>query len=135
NVCRIFDIGFHSGDERVAFLTMEFLPGETLHQRISDRGRMRPEEALPILEQMVAGLNAAHAAGVVHRDFKSQNVMLSDGRVVVSDFGLARSAESGDGSSVSTESTGLIGSPLYMAPEQVAGRDLDRRADIYAVGI
>jgi serine/threonine protein kinase len=96
NVCRIFDVGFHREDEghTVPFLTMELLTGETLADAIRRGGRMTPGRASPLIEQMAAGLEAAHRAGVVHRDFKSHNIMLvpegADVRVVVMDFGLAR---------------------------------------------
>ena len=92
HVCRVYDLGRHGdGSEAVWFLTMELLRGETLGERVR-RGRLRAMEALPLVEQMVAGLAAAHRAGIVHRDFKSGNVMLVDGgaRAVVTDFGLAR---------------------------------------------
>jgi tetratricopeptide (TPR) repeat protein/tRNA A-37 threonylcarbamoyl transferase component Bud32/TolB-like protein len=140
NVCRIFDLGFHPSPRgRVTFLTMELLDGESLHRRIRRTGRMQPIEALPIVEQMAAGLAAAHGYGVVHRDFKSDNVMLvssasSTGpRVVVTDFGLARSQ---DASALTTGSGGrLKGTPAYMAPEQVTGGHIGPAADVYALGV
>jgi tetratricopeptide (TPR) repeat protein/tRNA A-37 threonylcarbamoyl transferase component Bud32/TolB-like protein len=140
NVCRIFDLGFHASPRgRITFLTMELLDGESLHRRIRRTGRMQSEEALPIVEQMAAGLAAAHAYGVVHRDFKSDNVMLvsaasSTGpRVVVTDFGLARSQ---DASALTTGSGGrLKGTPAYMAPEQVTGGHIGPPADVYALGV
>ncbi len=140
NVCRIFDIGFHiSGGERIAFLTMEFLDGETLAERLKRVGRMSTAEALPLVTQMVLGLSAAHREGVVHRDFKSPNVMLvsrgNDVRVVVTDFGLARGAVADSLASTATDQRGLIGSPAYMAPEQVAGLDVSATADQYALGV
>src|SRR5262249_31699846 len=97
NVCRLFDMGFHhAGGTRVAFLTMEFLDGETPSHRLMRMGRMSTTEARTYLEQMIAGLSAAHEEGVTHRDFKSQNVILvprGDAvRVVITDFGLARGA-------------------------------------------
>lgn len=98
NVCRIFDLGHHRDDARSAsFLTMEFLPGDTLASRIRKEGRLSGEDALPILQQLADGLDAAHRAGIVHRDFKSANVILAPGagapRVVITDFGLAMAAE------------------------------------------
>src|SRR5262249_49095281 len=97
HVCRIYDLGRHDeGEEPIWFLTMELLEGETLQRRLQREGRLDPAEALPLVEQMTAGLGAAHRAGVVHRDFKPENVMLVPGPqgmlAVVTDFGLARPA-------------------------------------------
>jgi eukaryotic-like serine/threonine-protein kinase len=136
NVCRIFDLGVdQSSETRVVFLTMELLDGESLSDRL-ERGRVPVAEAQPLLVQMADALAAAHAAGVIHRDFKSSNVMIVDGckRVVVTDFGLARPSERHDDSSLSQENT-LIGSPKYMAPEQVEGLTLTPAADVYALGV
>jgi serine/threonine protein kinase len=139
NVCRIFDLGVHHREERITFLTMEFLDGETLSQRLRRLGPLSVDEARPLIEQMSAGLAAAHAAGVVHRDFKSPNVLLvpnaSGMRVVVSDFGLAAPTLGVETDESSSVARGLVGSPAYMAPEQVEGRKADARADIYALGI
>jgi eukaryotic-like serine/threonine-protein kinase len=140
NVARTYDI-FPEGP--VTFLTMELLSGETLSQRLARTGRMRPEEAFPLVEQMAAALSAAHEAGVVHRDFKSANVMLSPDarrpcgtRAVVTDFGLARRNRPGGGSLASlTETEAVMGTPNYMAPEQIEGRDVSPATDVYALGI
>ncbi len=138
NVCRIFDVGFHGDRGQGVFLSMEFLDGETLGARLRRGGKLDAAEALPLVEQMVAGLAAAHAVGVVHRDFKSQNVMLvpngATTRLVISDFGLARDSSAASGAATSSAS-GIMGSPAYMAPEQVAGRAVDERGDIYALGV
>jgi tetratricopeptide (TPR) repeat protein/tRNA A-37 threonylcarbamoyl transferase component Bud32 len=150
NVCRIFDVDEHhwpasegSGETRppVNFLTMELLGGENLADRI-ERGRLDRTEALDIVSQVAAGLDAAHALGIVHRDFKSANVMLvpSSGsqartRVVITDFGLARGVE-GDNPLASISETGLVvGTAAYMAPEQVEGKPLTAAADLYALGV
>jgi tetratricopeptide (TPR) repeat protein/tRNA A-37 threonylcarbamoyl transferase component Bud32 len=140
NVCRIFDLGFHTSPRgRVTFLTMELLDGESLRRRIKRSGRMSVDEALPIVEQMARGLDAAHVLGVVHRDFKSDNVMLvaspsSSGalRAVVTDFGLARSQEA---SLLTSDAGRLRGTPAYMAPEQVTGGSIGPAADVYALGV
>jgi tetratricopeptide (TPR) repeat protein/tRNA A-37 threonylcarbamoyl transferase component Bud32 len=130
NICRIFDVGY---DEKgVAFLTMELLGGETLAERIRRAGPMTPSEALPILEQMAAALDAAHAASVIHRDFKSHNVMLTGERVVVTDFGMARPIEM---DSALTAEGAMVGSPAYMAPEQVQSQALSPATDVYALGV
>jgi serine/threonine protein kinase len=139
NVCRIFDMGFHGGGgERIAFLTMEYLAGETLSDRIA-RGRLTETEAWPLVEQLAAGLAAAHREGVVHRDFKSANVMLvprgAETRAVITDFGLARGTPGERLGDATTEQRGLVGSPVYMAPEQVAGLEVTAAADVYALGV
>jgi TolB-like protein/tetratricopeptide (TPR) repeat protein len=144
NVCRIFDLGQHSSSEcggDVTFLTMELLSGETLRQCLTRRGRFCADDALPLVTQMAAALGAAHEAGVVHRDFKTSNVMLvpassADGppRVVVTDFGLAWGGAGGTLESI-THSGDLLGTPAYVAPEQVEGGEIAATADIYAFGV
>ncbi len=137
NVCRLFDLSFHETPRgRIAFLTMELLAGESLRERIK-RGRLEANEALPIVEQLAAGLAAAHAFGIVHRDFKSDNVMLvpptaGPARVVVTDFGLARTVES---TTLPTISGELKGTPAYMAPEQLTNGPIGGAVDIYALGV
>jgi serine/threonine protein kinase/tetratricopeptide (TPR) repeat protein len=137
-VCRTFDLFHHRWENgaELAFVTMELLRGETLEERLQRDGRMEPAEALPLIAQIAEGLQAAHQAGVVHRDFKSANVMLVQGpdllRAVVTDFGLAWS--SSVAASVTRTGT-LIGSPAYMAPEQVRGEAVTPATDIYAFGI
>jgi serine/threonine protein kinase/tetratricopeptide (TPR) repeat protein len=151
NVCRIYDQGRHrDATQDVTFLTMEFLPGETLAARIGSRGRMSRTEALPIAKQMAEALDAAHRAGIVHRDFKSANVMLvpSDAgeRTVITDFGLAvesATRHSRDASAAVTQlaemavsdAPVLLGTPAYMSPEQVRGERVGPAADLYALGI
>ena len=132
NVCRLFDVGLH---EHTRFLTMELLAGETLAARIHKGGRFDPGAALPIVEQMTAALAAAHAVGVVHRDFKSHNVILVGNRAVVTDFGLARAAAGEPAGAVTSDSGRLIGTPHYMAPEQVEGSAVGPPADVYALGV
>jgi tRNA A-37 threonylcarbamoyl transferase component Bud32/TolB-like protein len=142
NVCRIFDVGYHlaDADAPIVFLTMEFLPGVTLAQRIKERGRLPEDEVLQIATQLCWGLQSAHKAGVVHRDFKSGNVILAPAqgrlRAVVTDFGQARLARSEDGSSAGVTIAGsTVGSPAYMAPEQLLGHEVTAAADIYALGV
>jgi serine/threonine protein kinase len=106
---------------------------------------MSPAEVLPVLKQMAAALDAAHAAGVIHRDFKTSNVILvppladnthSAGmRVVVTDFGIARALRPEPSSAEKVTGTGLLGTPVYMAPEQVTGGEVGPAADIYALGV
>ncbi|MBI4953667.1 MAG: protein kinase, partial [Myxococcales bacterium] len=130
NVARVFDIGEHAGEK---FLTMELVEGDSLGALLEREGRLPLGRAVEIARGICAGLASAHAAGVVHRDLKPDNVLLArDGRVVVSDFGIARALVVGS----SAETMGsVVGTPAYMAPEQVEGRhDVDHRADIYAFG-
>lgn len=140
NVCRIFDLGWHETDTgRIAFLTMELLAGETLEERIRRDGRRTPAETLRVLGDVAAGLDAAHRAGVVHRDLKCANVMLvpveSGGeRAVVTDFGLATGRWGGSGPRL-TDILEIVGTPDYMAPEQVEGGAVGPATDVYALGI
>ena len=127
NVARTFDIGDHR-DEK--FLTMEYVEGESLTSRLARGGALPPAEVQRIGGQLCDGLGAAHAAGVIHRDLMPDNVLLGrDGRVVITDFGIART------SLTAGATQGLIGTPAYMAPEQVEAKgQLDHRADLYALG-
>jgi eukaryotic-like serine/threonine-protein kinase len=131
NVARMFDI-CSDGEER--FLTMEFVDGESLSAALARDGRPALARAVDMASAICAGLASAHAAGVVHRDLKPDNVLLGrDGRVVLTDFGIARAAA--DVSSAVHTGGMLVGTPAYMAPEQVEGRDdIDARADVYAFG-
>jgi TolB-like protein len=130
NVARTYDIGESEGEK---FLTMEFIEGEPLAARVAREGALTLDLVAGVAEGICAGLGAAHAAGVVHRDLKPDNVLLArDGRVVLTDFGIAR-AFSGAGVAVTMGIA--LGTPAYMSPEQVEGAsDLDARADIYALG-
>ncbi|APR87287.1 Putative serine/threonine-protein kinase pknL [Minicystis rosea] len=131
NVARVFDIGEHEGEK---FLTMELVDGEPLSAVIARVGAMSAARAAEIARAIAEGLMSAHAAGVVHRDLKPDNVLIGkDGRVVISDFGIARGLL--DLAGASSTMGMLLGTPAYMAPEQVEGRaDIDARADIYAFG-
>jgi len=136
NVCRLYEFGHHlDGGRRLPFLTMELHAGQTLAERLRRSGPLTVAEALPLARQMAAALDAAHAAGVIHRDFKSDNVVLApalDGlRPVVTDFGLSRSTEAVQTSGVH----GLVGTPAYMAPEQVTHGELTSACDVYAFGV
>jgi predicted ATPase/tetratricopeptide (TPR) repeat protein len=145
NVCRLYDLGRHGeGDDAAWFLTMELLHGVTLAEVLQQKGRLPLDRARYFGIQMAEGLEAAHQAGVVHRDFKPGNVIIvnRDGseHAVVTDFGIARAASRADsprgGSSDSQAGSGsLIGTPIYMAPEQVRGEEAGPAADIYALGI
>jgi serine/threonine protein kinase len=129
NVARTFDIGEHEGQK---FLTMEYIEGEVLGVILRREKLLPLDRTLDILLQLCAGMTAAHAAGVIHRDLKPANVMItSEGRLVITDFGVAHANLGAPVSHV----VYAVGTPAYMAPEQVAGtRDVDARADLYALG-
>ena len=129
NVVNVHDQG---ADGDAVFLAMEYVPGWTLRDLMRDRGALTPRTVLDILEPILAGLGAAHRAGLVHRDVKPENVLLTeDGRVKVTDFGLVR-AVSGE-SSVTTGQ--VMGTVSYLAPEQIEQGAIDPRTDVYACGI
>ena len=115
-------------------IAMELLPGGTLKDLVQDRGRLRPAEAVDAILQVIAGLDAMHIAGVLHRDVKPANCFVDrDGAVKIGDFGLSISAMARDVSQLTAIGT-FQGTPQYAAPEQLKGDPLDGRADIYAVG-
>jgi TolB-like protein/Flp pilus assembly protein TadD/tRNA A-37 threonylcarbamoyl transferase component Bud32 len=150
NVCRVYELypSTTASGAGCHFLTMEFLDGETLASRIARAGRLTTAEALPLALQMCSGLAAAHAEGIIHRDFKSSNVMLvprspeaprtsGEGtRVAITDFGIARAVvESSSEANALTGDAGVVGTPEYMAPEQVTGGEVSQATDVYALGI
>jgi serine/threonine protein kinase len=132
NVCRIYDL-FHHGE--LSFLTMQLLEGETLHHRIQNTGPLNESKAFPIIEQLAEALSAAHNLGIIHRDLKPTNVMLvskdSSDHVVLTDFGMAvafaETRLTGDGQ--------FLGTPEYMAPEQLRGENVSPATDVYALGL
>ena len=127
NVCRVFDIGEAEG---TLFLTMEYVDGEDLASVVRRIGRLSPDKATEIARQICAGLAAAHERGVIHRDLKPANVMLDGaGKIRITDFGLA-----GLAASIQTEEA-RAGTPAYMAPEQLAGREVTTKSDIYSLGL
>ena len=127
NVCRVYDVGEVDGQ---TFFTMEYVDGEDLASLLRRIGRLPPDKALDIARHLCAGLAAAHAKGVLHRDLKPANIMLDGrGQVVITDFGLAGVADDIRGPEVRS------GTPAYMAPEQLAGKEVSTRSDIYALGL
>jgi serine/threonine protein kinase/tetratricopeptide (TPR) repeat protein len=130
NVIRIYDIAEADG---VKFITMEYVEGSDLRHILIDNGKLAAERAIEIIRQVCLALEAAHGAGVIHRDLKPQNIMQDSktGRILVMDFGLARSIES-EGM---TQTGALLGTIEYMSPEQSMGKPLDQRSDIFAVGL
>lgn len=130
HVVAVYDQGTAAG---LIYLAMEYIPGRNLRDVIHQFGPLSGEQALVMLEPVLEGLAAAHAAGFVHRDIKPENVLISDdGRVKVADFGLARALSTSNTSAT----TGLIiGTVAYLSPEQVEHGDADGRSDVYAAGI
>ena len=137
NVCRLYDCHWTSKAERPPFLTMELLEGENLAEQLRRTGALVPEQMEPLMAQMLAALEAAHAAGMVHRDFKRANIMLTErsSRVVVIDFGLARQLSAGPGAEPTLGSTALAATPAYMSPEQLRGGPASFASDLYAFGL
>src|SRR5262249_24497877 len=127
NVCRVYDIGAGDG---LTYLSMEFVDGEDLASLLRRIGRLPPDKGVEIARQLCLGMAAAHDKGVIHRDLNPANVMIDGrGHVRITDFGLAR---------LSAQVTGLdarAGTPGYMAPEQLAGKEVTSRSDIYALGL
>jgi CheY-like chemotaxis protein len=129
NVARVHDFGL-SGN--LPYITMEFLPGKDLWTIIQQKARLEPSEAVAILRQVARGSEAVHRLGIVHRDLKSQNVIVDEkGAAVIVDFGLAR----GNANETFTLDSIIVGTPHYMSPEQAEGKDVDQRSDIYSIGI
>ncbi len=127
NVCRVYDVGEVDG---ATFFTMEYVDGEDLASLLRRIGRLPQDKAVEIARQICAGLAAAHAKGVLHRDLKPANIMLDGrGQVVITDFGLAGVADDIRGPEVRS------GTPAYMAPEQLEGREVTMLSDIYALGL
>ena len=127
NVCRVFDIGDADG---VPFLTMEYVDGEDLASLVRRIGRLSSDKAIEIARQVCAGLSAAHERGVIHRDLKPANVMLDGaGKIRITDFGLAAIAAALEAGDV------RAGTPAYMAPEQLEGKEVTFKSDLYSLGL
>ena len=127
NVCRVFDIGDADG---VPFLTMEYVDGEDLSSVVRRIGRLPQDKTIEISRQICAGLAAAHDRGIVHRDLKPSNLMLDgSGKIRITDFGLAGIAANIQGAEV------RAGTPAYMAPEQLSGKEVTIKSDIYSLGL
>ena len=127
NVCRVFDIGDADG---VPFLSMEYVDGEDLASVVRRIGRLSPDKATEIARQICAGLAAAHERDVIHRDLKPANVMLDGaGKIRITDFGLAGIAATIQGADI------RAGTPAYMAPEQLTGKEVTAKSDIYSLGL
>jgi serine/threonine-protein kinase len=130
DIVAVYDQGEDDGQ---AFLVMEYVPGATLRAVLRDRGRLSTGEALAVMDHVLAALAAAHDAGLVHRDVKPENVLVTaDGRVKVADFGLARAVA---GNHLTAADGALLGTASYLAPEHVRDGSADARTDVYAAGI
>lgn len=139
NIVNVTDFGVAAGG--MPYLVMEFIKGKSLQDLLTEQGRLSPERALEIMAAVCAGVGAAHHQGIVHRDLKPLNIMLQDDvpyseGVKVLDFGLAK-IKSGEflGSFVAAQTTGLMGSPFYMAPELWSEDEPDKRVDVYSLGV
>ena len=132
NVVRTYDLGEFGG---VYYISMEFVEGKSLKDLIKERGRLPASVVLPIAKQLCRALEVSHDEGVIHRDIKPQNMVVqADGVLKVMDFGIARLATRPKDSG-HTEAGMVVGTPEYMAPEQLLGDELDARADLYATGV
>jgi serine/threonine-protein kinase len=130
NVVRTHDLGEADG---MYFITMEYVEGMSVKALIAERGRLPVHATMPIAKQLCRALEVAHAEGIIHRDIKPHNLVLApDGVLKVMDFGIARLLGAARGV---TQTGMVVGTPEYMAPEQLLGEDIDARADIYAVGV
>jgi serine/threonine protein kinase/Flp pilus assembly protein TadD len=129
NVGRMYEI---MEDDNIHFITMEYVPGQDLKSLIKQTGQLTAKKAISIAKQIGDGLAEAHRGGVVHRDLKSSNIMIDkQGNAHITDFGIARSVQA-----EGITRTGIIlGTPEYMSPEQVSGKELDERSDIYSLGV
>ena len=131
NVVRTYDLGEISG---IYYISMEYVEGKSLKDLIRERGHLPASIVLPIAKQLCRALEVSHEEGVIHRDIKPQNMVVqSDGVLKVMDFGIARLATRPKGSG-HTEAGMVVGTPEYMAPEQLLGDELDARADLYSTG-
>src|SRR5216684_4635566 len=127
NVCRVYDIGDIDGQP---FISMQFVDGENLASLLLRIGRLPADKAVEISRRLCAGIAAAHSQGVLHRDLKPANIMIDGrGQVLIADFGLAGIAEDISGADIHS------GTPDYMAPEQLAGKEVTVQSDIYALGL
>ena len=127
NVVNVYDVG---EDRGLYYMVMELVEGMTLKEYIEKKGRLSHKEVISIAIQMCSGIGAAHAAGIIHRDIKPQNIIISkDGKVKVTDFGIAKAVTS------NTISTNAMGSVHYTSPEQARGGFSDQKSDIYSIGI
>jgi serine/threonine protein kinase len=128
NIVTVYDFGEDSG---VLYLAMEFLEGRSLQQIVEEEGVLPPERIIPIFEQVCEALDLAHSHNIIHRDVKPANIMvLQSGLVKMTDFGIAKMLSTG-----MTQAGQILGTPNYMSPEQVRGRQIDGRSDLFSLGV
>jgi eukaryotic-like serine/threonine-protein kinase len=140
NIAAVFEVGEVAGE---VFIALEFIDGDSLRASLERAGAALPRpEAVRIVQEMLRGLTAAHATGIVHRDIKPENVMLGhDGCVKILDFGLAKLRGAPDApdaptaSAITTRTGRILGSPAYMSPEQARGLPTDARSDVFSLGV
>jgi eukaryotic-like serine/threonine-protein kinase len=137
HVVQIFDYGVEDG---TAFIAMEMLHGQSLSERIVQQGKVAPEETFRFLQQVLRAIGKAHEAGIVHRDLKPDNIFICQDEpefAKVLDFGVAKvkNADLGGSAGSKTQTGMMIGTPYYMSPEQTQAKDIDARADLWAIGI
>jgi len=131
NVIRIYDFLYIGGGYAIS---MEYFPSHTLGTEIANEKPMRPGKAVGYAADICIGMSVAHQQGIIHRDLKPANILINDGGLLkIVDFGVAAAAKSGD--TQLTKTGYVIGSPKYMAPEQILGKKVDERADIYSLGV
>ena len=138
NAIQIFD--FDRGEGQTVYLAMEYVEGSNLKVFLRRKGRLAPPIALRLIRQLVSVLAEAHRSGIVHRDLKPDNIMVATGtrgelRIKVLDFGLSKLVDRSLDAALQTEAGRIMGTPLYMSPEQCAGEEADERSDIYAAGL
>ncbi|MGH9524385.1 MAG: serine/threonine protein kinase, partial [Terriglobales bacterium] len=126
NIITIHDAGEHDG---LLYIAMECVQGTTLADLMAKQGHMPAEKVVEIIRQVCQGLDFAHKRGIIHRDIKPANILLSDSLVKITDFGIANV---GDGMTITGT---VVGTPNYMSPEQVLGKPLDGRSDLFSVGV
>ncbi|HEX6777044.1 MAG TPA: protein kinase, partial [Ktedonobacterales bacterium] len=133
NIVPVFDVGEQGG---LMYLVMPLIPGGTLREYLAQRGALPLNEAVSIIEQVAGALQQAHERGMIHRDVKPANILMSaEGRALLTDFGIVRVAQSNESATPLTRIGAFVGSPEYAAPEMVTGQSADHRVDIYALGI
>ena len=130
NVVTLFDSGEADG---LPYYVMPYVEGESLRKRLERENRLSLEETLRITSCVAAGLGYAHDRGIVHKDIKPENILLSEDRVLVADFGIAKATTEAGGETLTTYGI-VLGTPEYMSPEQATGEKVDSRSDIYALG-
>ena len=134
NIVAVQDQGWNQSGVPAVFLVMELIEGHTLREYLNERGRFDIKDAINYLTPILSALAAAHVLGIVHRDIKPENILISkDGRIKIADFGLARGELIG--STMTAESSVILGSVSYLSPEQVQRGIADSRSDVYAAGI